>query len=159
MSVNKVQLIGNLGQEPEIKYTGQGTAVATLSVATSEKYTSKDGQKQEKTEWNRVVAWGKLAEIVFQLCKKGSKVYVEGKLQTRKWQDQTGADRFTTEINAATVQLLANGKNRPAEEMPSTHHQSAPSNQSGSSTYRDASSSSPGDPNQQQAFTDDDIPF
>ena len=97
--INKVILIGNLGTKPELKYSSTNTAIANLSVATSEFWTDKNtGNKQEKTEWHRVSVFGKLAEVVSNYCDKGSKVYIEGKLQTRKYQDKNGADRYTTEI-------------------------------------------------------------
>jgi single-strand DNA-binding protein len=97
--VNKVILVGNLGNDPEMRYTPDQRAIATLSLATSESWKDKNsGQTQEKTEWHRVVVFGKLAEIVGQYLKKGSQVYFEGKLQTRKWQDQNGQDRYTTEV-------------------------------------------------------------
>lgn len=97
--INKVILIGNLGNEPEIRSTGSGALIASLSVATSESWRDRNtGQQQEKTEWHRVVIFGKLAEIAQQYLHKGSKVYLEGKLQTRKWQGQDGQDRYTTEI-------------------------------------------------------------
>ena len=97
--VNKVILVGNLGQKPEMRYTQTNTAVATLSIATSESWKDKDsGEQREKTEWHRVVFFGKLAEIAEQYLDKGSQLYVEGKLQTRKWQDQNGIDKYTTEI-------------------------------------------------------------
>lgn len=97
-SLNKVQLIGNVGQEPEIRFTQDGRPIATLSIATSETWNDKQGQKQEKTEWHRVVAFGKLAEIIQQYVRKGSKLYIEGKLQTQKWTDKQGQDRYTTEV-------------------------------------------------------------
>ncbi|WP_062266954.1 single-stranded DNA-binding protein [Endozoicomonas arenosclerae] len=97
--VNKVILIGNLGENPDVRFTPNGAAIANMSIATSESWTDKNtGQKQTKTEWHRVVIFGKLAEIAQQYLKKGSKVFIEGKLQTRKWQDQQGQDRYTTEI-------------------------------------------------------------
>ena len=97
--INKVILIGNLGAKPELKYSSSNTAITNLSVATSESWVDKNtGQKQEKTEWHRVSVFGKLAEVISNYCDKGSKVYIEGKLQTRKWQDKNGADRYTTEI-------------------------------------------------------------
>lgn len=109
--INKVILVGNLGQKPEVKYASNGSAIANLSVATSESWTDKNtGQKQDRTEWHRVSLFGKLAEIAGQYLDKGSKVYVEGKLQTRKWQDQSGADRYTTEVVVSgfngTLQML-----------------------------------------------------
>lgn len=96
--VNKVILIGNLGQDPEVKYMPSGDAVANLTLATSESWKNKSGEQQEKTEWHRVVIFGKLAEIAGEYLRKGSQVYFEGKLETRKWQDQSGADRYSTEI-------------------------------------------------------------
>lgn len=97
--INKVILVGNLGQDPEVRYTPSGSAVTSISVATSESWKDKNsGQMQEKTEWHRVVLFGKLAEIAGEYLRKGSQVYLEGKLQTRKWQDQQGQDRYTTEI-------------------------------------------------------------
>lgn len=97
--VNKVILVGRLGQDPEIRYMPNGNAVANISLATSDEWKDKNtGQKQEKTEWHRVVVFGKLAEIAGEYLRKGSQVYFEGKLQTRKWQDQSGQDKYTTEI-------------------------------------------------------------
>ena len=109
--INKVILVGNLGARPEVKYASNGNAISNLSVATSESWTDKStGQKQEKTEWHRVSLFGKIAEIAGQYLDKGSKVYVEGKLQTRKWQDQSGQDRYTTEVIVSgfngTLQML-----------------------------------------------------
>src|SRR6478609_8565754 len=106
MSVNKVILVGRLGQNPEVKYTPSGAAVANFSVATNESWTDKSGQKQERTEWHRVVVWGKLAELCSQFLVKGRQVYLEGRLQTRQWQDKDGQTKYTTEIQAQTVQFL-----------------------------------------------------
>lgn len=97
--VNKVILVGTLGRDPEVRYTPNGNAIANLNVATSEQWTDKQsGDRQERTEWHRVVIFGKLAEIAGQYLKKGSQVYLEGKLQTRKWQDQSGQERYSTEV-------------------------------------------------------------
>ena len=105
--VNKVILVGNLGKDPEIKYTASGAAIANLTLATSESWNDKQsGEKVEKTEWHRVVAFQRLAEIMGEYLRKGSQVYIEGKLQTRKWQDQNGQDRWTTEIVANEMQML-----------------------------------------------------
>ncbi|HHH48963.1 MAG TPA: single-stranded DNA-binding protein [Gammaproteobacteria bacterium] len=105
--INKVILIGNLGQDPDVKYMPSGDAVANVTVATSESWKDKNtGEMQERTEWHRVVFFRRLAEIVGEYLKKGSKVYIEGKLQTRKWQDQSGNDRYTTEIIANEMQML-----------------------------------------------------
>jgi len=105
--VNKVILIGNLGQDPEVKYMPNGNAVANITVATSESWKDKNtGEKVDKTEWHRVVFFRRLAEIAGEYLKKGSKVFIEGKLQTRKWQDKDGHDRYTTEIVANEMQML-----------------------------------------------------
>ncbi len=105
--INKAIIIGNLGADPEIRATQNGTQVATFNVATTERWRGQDGQLQESTEWHRVVAWARLAEICGQYLQKGSKVYVEGRLQTRKWQGQDGQDRYTTEIVAREMKMLS----------------------------------------------------
>ena len=117
--INKVILIGNLGAKPELKYSAANIAITNLSVATSESWADKNtGQKQEKTEWHRVSVFGKLAEIVSNYCDKGSKVYIEGKLQTRKYQDKSGTDRYTTEIVVSgfngVIQMLDSVNNKPS---------------------------------------------
>jgi len=104
--INKVILIGNLGKDPEIRYTQSGAAVVNFSIATTERWKGQDGQQQEQTEWHNIVAWKRLAEICSEFLSKGSKVYIEGKLQTRKWQDKDGNDRYTTEIVARDMQML-----------------------------------------------------
>ncbi len=105
--INKVLLIGNLGNDPDIRYTASGAAVANISLATAESWRDKEsGEQQERTEWHRVVFFGRLAEIVGEYLRKGSQVYVEGRLQTRKWQDKEGNDRYTTEIVANEMQML-----------------------------------------------------
>jgi len=105
-SVNKVILIGNLGRDPETRYMPDGGAITNISVATTDVWKDKQGEKQEKTEWHRVAFFGKLAEIAGEYLKKGSQVYVEGRLQTRKWQDKEGVDKYTTEIVADRMQML-----------------------------------------------------
>ncbi|PIS09721.1 MAG: single-stranded DNA-binding protein [Bdellovibrio sp. CG10_big_fil_rev_8_21_14_0_10_47_8] len=107
--VNKVIIVGRLGADPEIKAVGSGQSVARLSVATSEAWTGKDGQKQERTEWHRVVVWGRQAENCAKHLSKGRQVYVEGRLQTRSWEDPTGQKKYSTEIVANTVQFLGGG--------------------------------------------------
>ncbi|MDA9715848.1 single-stranded DNA-binding protein [Bacteroidota bacterium] len=115
--VNKVLIIGNLGSDPEIKYTKAGDPVANLSIATSESWKDKNsGDLQEKVEWHRVVMFSRLAEIAEQYLKKGSKVFVEGKLQTRKWQDQEGKDRYTTEVVAKEMTMLDSRSSSQAQE-------------------------------------------
>ncbi len=137
--INKVILIGRLGGDPELKYTPGGTAVANFSLATSETWTDKQGQKQEKTEWHRVVVWGKLAELCNQYLAKGRQAYLEGSLQTRSWEDNDGKKKYTTEIVAKTIQFLGGNS------------QSSGSNDSGP----DEDYSMDTDSN----FTSDDIPF
>ncbi len=104
--INKAIIIGNLGADPEIRYTQSGSQVASFNVATTERWKDKDGQQQESTEWHRIVAWQRLAEICGEYLHKGSRVYIEGKIQTRKWQDQSGNDRYTTEIIAREMKML-----------------------------------------------------
>lgn len=109
--INKVIILGRLGQDPELKYTPNGTAVANLSVATSEEWVDKsNNQKREKTEWHRVVIWGKLAELCNQYLKKGQQAFIEGSLQTRSWDDKDGNKRYTTEIKASEVKFLGGQK-------------------------------------------------
>jgi len=105
-SVNKVILVGNLGRDPEVRYMPEGGAIANVSVATTDTWKDKSGEKQERTEWHRVAFFGKLAEIAGEYLKKGSQIYVEGRLQTRKWQDKEGQERYTTEIVADRMQML-----------------------------------------------------
>lgn len=114
-SLNKVQLIGGMTRDPEIRMTPQGQKVATFSIATSEKWNDKDGNKQESVEFHNVVAWRRLAEIIEQYTKKGSQVYIEGKLTTRSWDDaQTGQKKYKTEIKASSMQMLGGGQNSPS---------------------------------------------
>jgi single-strand DNA-binding protein len=105
-SLNKVILIGNLGRDPEVRYTAGGQAVANFTIATNEAWTNKQGQREERTEWHRIVAWGALGERAGEYLKKGKQVYIEGRLQTRKWTDREGQERYTTEINAQQLFLL-----------------------------------------------------
>ena len=113
-SLNKVMLIGHLGADPELKYTQSGSAVANFSIATKEQWTNKDGEKQDKTEWHKIVAWKKLAEICGEYLHKGGPVYIEGSLQTRNWEDRDGNKRYTTEIVARVMQMLeAKGSREP----------------------------------------------
>lgn len=104
--VNKVILVGNLGADPTMRYTPGGTAVANFNIATTEKFTNKNGERESRTEWHRVVAWAKLAEICNQYLKKGKQVYIEGRLQTRQWEDQSGASKYTTEVIASNMVML-----------------------------------------------------
>jgi len=113
-SVNKVIIVGNLGKDPEVRYTQNGQAVATFSVATNDRWTDKSGQPQERTEWHRIVVWGKQAENCGQYLKKGRTVYLEGRLQTREWTDKENQKRYTTEVVAQTGQFLGGGKGEGA---------------------------------------------
>jgi single-strand DNA-binding protein len=143
--VNKVILVGNLGADPEVKYMPSGSAVANVSVATSESWKDREsGEPRERTEWHRVVFFDRLAEVVGEYLRKGSQVYVEGRLQTRKWQDRDGNDRYTTEIRADNMQMLGG---RGGGAMPGGER-SAPARQSAPAAAQPA-----------EAFEDDDIPF
>ena len=147
--VNKAIILGNVGNDPELKYTASGNAIANISIATSESWKDKQtGQKQEKTEWHKVSAFGRLAEIIGEYVKKGSKVYIEGKIQTRKWQDKNGEDRYTTEIVANELQLLDSRSDTPAQ---------APQQQRPQAPQAPRTHSAPPPPDM-DAF-DDDIPF
>ena len=123
-SVNKVIIIGNLGRDPETRYMPEGGAITNISVATTETWKDKNGEKQEKTEWHRVAMFGKTAEIAGEYLKKGSQVYIEGRLETRKWTDKEGQERYTTEIRADRMQMLGSrsgGSERmtpPEDEAP-----------------------------------------
>ena len=130
--VNKVILVGRLGQDPEIKSISPQSKVANFSIATSETWI-KDGQKQEKTEWHRIVAWGKLAETCGRFLTKGKQVYVEGRLQTRSWEDQQGQKKFTTEIVATTVQFLSPAAGE--RDQSSSYQQSNSSNDFGAQDF------------------------
>ena len=119
--LNKVMLIGRLGQDPDVRYTQSGDCVANLSLATSEKYKDKDGQPQESTEWHRVVLFKRQAELADEYLRKGSQVYIEGKIQTRKWQDNEGNDRYSTEVRGFQMQFLdsrgdSQGQQQPAQQ-------------------------------------------
>ena len=119
--VNKAILIGNLGADPEIRYTPSGMAVATFRIATSETWTNKEGQRETRTEWHRIVAFGKLAEICGEYLSKGKQVYIEGRITTRQWDDRDGNRRYTTEIVANTLQMLGSPTDKatgPSPEPP-----------------------------------------
>jgi single-strand DNA-binding protein len=166
MSVNKVIVLGRLGQDPELRYTPSGAAVCNFSLATSENWVDKSGQKQEKTEWHRVVVWGKLGELCNQYLSKGRQAYLEGKLQTRSWDDNNGQKRYTTEIVATTVQFISG--DRPSDRNNQDYRQD---NQSNYNNYNNGpsmeqnSNSSDNFMNQEYQvandanFTADDIPF
>jgi single-strand DNA-binding protein len=151
--LNLCHFIGRLGRDPEIKYTPDGKAVANLSIACGQKWKDKNtGEKQEKTEWVKLVAFGKLAEIIGQYCKKGGQIYAAGRLQTRKWQDKDGHDRYTTEVVLDTMQLL--GSKRDSQEDDAGHSSAAPADTT-KPTTRPASTAA----SAQSGDFDDDIQF
>ncbi len=163
-SVNKVILIGNLGKDPEIRYMPSGDAIANLTLATSENWTDKaSGDKKEATEWHRVVFFSRTAEIVGQYLKKGAKIYVEGKLQTRKWQDKDGHDRYTTEVRGDVMRMLdrRGESSGPMEnEPPASASQGGAGGGPGSDSRRAApSKSAPARATSGFDDMDDDIPF
>lgn len=153
--VNKVILIGNLGNDPDIRYTAGGAAVANISLATAESWKDKNtGEQQERTEWHRIVFFSRLAEIVGEYLRKGSQIYVEGRLQTRKWQDKEGNDRYTTEIVANEMQMLGSksGGSASSDSAPQSAPSSSPQPQS-AAAQNSAPAPAPADD------FDDDIPF
>ena len=166
--INKVILVGNLGNDPDVRYTANGAAVANISIATSEQWTDKQsGQKQERTEWHRVVMFGRLGEIAGEYLKKGQQVYIEGKLQTRKWQGQDGQDRYTTEIVANEMQMLSGGRGSgggTADFGGNYNQQQAPQQNQGQAAAPQQPRQQPQQQPQQQPSSnfddfDDDIPF
>ena len=126
-SVNKVIVLGNLGRDPEMRYTADGKAIATLNIATSESFKDKDGNKKENTEWHRVVLFGRTAEVAGEYLRKGSTAYIEGRLQTRKWTDKEGQERYTTEIVGDRLQLIGGKKS----EEGGSEHAPAPASRGG----------------------------
>ena len=149
--VNKVILIGNLGSDPEVRYTPSGQPVANFNIATSESWTDKTGQKQDRTEWHRIVVWGKLAELCGEYLGKGRQVYVEGKLQTRQWEDRDGNKRSTTEIQAREITFLGGRGDAPMSNNNSMGSRGGPSD----SGHNDRGGYDFGPP----PMTDDDVPF
>ncbi|MGE4232773.1 MAG: single-stranded DNA-binding protein [Bacteriovoracia bacterium] len=143
MSVNKVILIGRLGANPDVRYTPGGAAVANFNIATNESWNDKNGQKQERTEWHRVVVWGKLAQLCGEYLSKGRQVFVEGRLQTRQWQDKDGQTKYTTEVVATGVQFLGAG--------------GASADRSSSASSSDSFGGTP--KMEEPSFAEEDIPF
>jgi len=176
--VNKVILIGNLGQEPELRYTGSGTAVCNMRLATNESYTNRDGEEVQKTEWHNVVAWGRLGEVCNEYLDKGSQVYFEGSLQTRSWEDRDDNTRYTTEVKAREMMFLDSNRQgapggdgfnqdqgyqdedfdqRPPQQQSGKSGQPGQSGQSGQSG---ASQQSGGPSGDEETFEpDDELPF
>lgn len=167
-SVNKVILVGNLGKDPDVRYLPDGGAVVNLALATSSSWKDKTtGEKREETEWHRIVIYGRLAEIAGEYCKKGRSVYIEGRLKTRKWQDQSGVDKYTTEIIADQMQLLGGREGAAGGSSSSMgggedfdQSQQAPSRSSGAgSSMRSSAPAQQRAVPQSVADLDDDIPF
>lgn len=145
--MNKIQIIGRLGKDPELKYTATGTPVANFSVATSEKWKDKNGQVNERTEWHRCVVWGKLGELCNQYLAKGRQVYIEGKMQTRDWEDNNGVKRYVTEVVVTNVEFLGSrDQNQGQGQQQNNNNQNNNQND-----YQE--------PSNDQNFTADDIPF
>ena len=143
-SVNKAILVGNLGRDAEMRFTAGGTPVATVSLATTERFTDRDGQKREDTQWHRIVIWGKTAESLHEYLTKGKQIYVEGRLQTRQWDDKDGNKRYTTEIKADRITLLGGGGG---------------GGRGGGGGMDRAASHGGGEEPPMEPITDDDIPF
>jgi len=168
--VNKVILVGNLGNDPEVRYMPNGNAVANLSLATSESWKDQQGQQQERTEWHRITMYRRLAEIAGEYLKKGSQIYIEGKLQTRKWQDQQGNDKYTTEVIADQLQMLGGRSegaqggsyNKPQQQNnPNQGYQQMPPNQGGQNNQSKPPQNTQQPPKMAEPDFDfdDDIPF
>ena len=153
-TVNKVIIVGNLGRDAELRYTPSGAAVSTLSLATTDVWNDKAGQRQEKTEWHRVVLWGKQAETLKDYLLKGRQIYVEGRLQTRQWDDKAGNKRYTTEIRSDRVVLLGGRGGNTGEGSGGGGDYGSPRSR-GSSSSSSTAGGSPGPPE----LTEDDIPF
>jgi single-strand DNA-binding protein len=163
-SVNKVILVGNLGRDAELRYTPGGAAVATINMATTEVWNDKGGQRQEKTEWHRVVLWGKSAESLTEYLTKGKQIYVEGRLQTRQWDDKDGNKRYTTEIRGDRIVLLGGGGGARSGGYAGAARGAGGAGSPGSSVgpgFDDVGQtpSGPGPDGPSEPLTDDDIPF
>ena len=164
MSVNKVILVGRLGRDPETRYTGGGQAVANFSVATDESYKDKNGERQKRTEWHKIVVWGKQAEIAQQYLKKGSLVFIEGRIQSREWQDKEGQKKTSFEIVATNFRMLG-GKGDGSSGGGGYNRGAASTGGGGGEEFEQGGSASPsedtfgGGPPSSQEISDEDIPF
>jgi single-strand DNA-binding protein len=152
-SVNKVILVGNLGRDAELRYTPGGAAVATINMATTDVYKDREGQKKEDTQWHRVILWGRTAESLHEYLTKGKQIYVEGRLQTRKWTDKDGVEKYTTEIRGDRVVLLGGGGGGGQRSGGGPRAESGAGAGGSSGGYEPHDSGAPGD------LSDDDIPF
>jgi len=167
--LNKVMLIGNLGADPETRFTQDGTCVCNLRLATTEKFKGRDGNQQERTEWHRIVMWGRLGEIANQYLSKGSRVYIEGKIETRKWQDRDGNDKYTTEIRANEMKMLGGGSGSSNQGGGGQRQSGGYSKQSGNDFPSQGGGAAPAAKQNKDPFAsapdfgdvpvDDDIPF
>ena len=168
MSLNKAMLIGNVGRDPEVRYLdgNNGAKVATFTVATTERYKDRNGETRENTEWHNIVAWRNTADVVERFVRKGTQVYIEGRIRTRSWDDQTGNKRYTTEIMADTLQLLGRKSDNPAAQgggyapqqsyqQPAQPYQQAQSYQQPAPAYQQPSAPQVDN----DTFSDDDLPF
>ena len=157
-SLNKVMLIGNLGRDPEIRYTQAGSAVANFSLATTDRWTDRQGQRQERTEWHDIVAFDRLADLVQNYLKKGKSVYIEGRLQTRSWEDPQGQKRYRTEVVTTSMQFL---DSRPSNEGSNQSYSSEPSQSMGSNqeSSEATSESENSQTGEKEDYIKDDIPF
>ncbi len=155
--LNKVFLLGRLGNDPEVRYTTNGGAVANFNVATNESWTDKQGQKQERTEWHRVVVWGKLGELCGQYLTKGRQAFLEGKLQTREWTDKEGAKRYTTEIVASNVQFIGGPGDRAGQGAQDFNQQSSGGAEFGDSNHGGGAPQS--FQKSESPISDDEVPF
>ncbi|MDR1726418.1 MAG: single-stranded DNA-binding protein [Acidobacteriota bacterium] len=161
-SLNKVILIGNLGKDPETRYTQSNQAVATFSLATTDNWTGADGNRQERTEWHRVVAWGKLADLCQRYLTKGRQVYVEGRIQSREWTDQGGNKRTTTEINASSILFLGNRNSQGGDYAAAPPYEGTSSQPRGGRVSESETAypgTEPEQPFGEPGITDKDIPF
>ncbi len=159
--VNKVILVGNLGADPELRYTPSGTAVCNFRIATNESYKDREGNQVDKTEWHNVVAWERLAEICGEYLKKGRQVYVEGALQTRQWEDQEGNTRYTTEVKAREMQMLGNREDGGVDRGGDYDQSRAPSRAPARVQEKNDRAAAPAAAGNGETFSpeDDDLPF
>ncbi|MBL4775952.1 MAG: single-stranded DNA-binding protein [Mariprofundus sp.] len=157
--LNKVMLIGNLGADPETRFMQDGTCVCNVRLATTEKFKGRDGNPQERTEWHRIVMWGRLGEIANQYLSKGSRVYIEGKIETKKWQDRDGQDRYTTEIRANEMKMLGGGSGNNQTGRSDQQAGGFPSQGGGGSAPKKNNDPFASSPDFADVPVDDDIPF
>ena len=160
MSVNKTILVGNVGADPEVRYTQNGSAVANFSLATKERYKDKAGVQQDKTEWHRVVIWGKLAEVVGEYVKKGQLLYLEGKNVTRKWEDNNGVEKYTTEVVCNSMQMLGSKSESGSAQQTNSHRNPDGTAKTPAQMQGKAPAQTQGKASPEPDFDfDDDIPF